>query len=116
MTRLKARTPLPREILLKFYIQYSGIWQNTKFSPRVKVPCGAASRGPLRGKPRSHVAPRAEVPGDKIKPKHFGFWACVDPFRPKSAIPHLFTIKNMKFPEMNLFVKDPFHYPKQTET
>ena len=29
--------------------------------------CGAASQGPLRRESRSHVAPRVEVPGDKIK-------------------------------------------------
>ena len=35
-------------------------------APRVEV-LGAASRGPLRRESRSHVAPRVEVPGDKIK-------------------------------------------------
>ena len=35
-------------------------------APRVEVPC-AASRGPLRLESRSLVAPRVEVPGDKMK-------------------------------------------------
>ena len=43
---------------------------------------------------RSHVTPRVEVPGDKIKTRFFGVYR---PRRPKSAIPHPITIHNMRF-------------------
>ena len=62
----------------------------------VEVPC-AVSQGPLRRESRSHVAPRVEVPGDKIKTQKFWVWGVYRPLRPKSAIPHPITIQNMRF-------------------
>ena len=53
-------------------------------APRVKVPC-AASRGPLRRESRSHVAPRVEVPGDKIKTQKCWVLAV---YRPQNQLYH----------------------------
>ena len=74
--------PLALRVKVPFSTNWGPIWRcqlRSHVALRVEVPF-SASQGPLRRdrKPRSHVAPRAEVPGDKIKPKHFEFWAFVD--------------------------------------
>ena len=61
----------------------------------VEVPC-AVSQGPLRRESRSHVAPRVEVPGDKIKTQKSWVWGVYRPLRAKSPIPHPITIQNMR--------------------
>ena len=69
---------------------------------------GAASRGPLRRESRSLVAPRVEVPGDKIKTQKCWVLAVYRPLRPKSAIPHPITIQNMRFEQK--MVNNPFNW------
>ena len=41
------------------------------------------------------LAPRVEVPGDKIKTQKYWFLGVYTPHRPKSFTPHLNTIENM---------------------
>ena len=72
-----------------------GPWLKS-MAPRVEVPC-AASRGPLRRESRSLVAPRVEVPGDKMKTQKCWVLGVYRPLRPKSAIPHPITTQNMRF-------------------
>ena len=66
------------------------------------------------GKSRSHVAaiwgpPRRKSRslGTKLKPKNFEFGKFIYP-QPKSSIPHLITIENIRFAQQYLFAEDPF--------
>ena len=52
---------------------------------------------PWRRESRSPVAPRVEVPGDKMKTQKCWVLAVYRPLRTKSAIPHPITIQNMRF-------------------
>ena len=52
---------------------------------------------PWRRESRSLVAPRVEVPGDKMKTQKLWFLAVYRPLQTKSAIPHPITFQNMRF-------------------
>ena len=104
--------PLALRVKVPFSTNWGPIWRcqlRSHVALRVEVPF-SASQGPLRRdrKPRSHVAPRAEVPGDKIKPKHFEFWAFVD-HTGQSQLYHIYLrSKIWNFPKLICLWRIPF--------